>query len=187
MRKVIVNSTPLIALCKVNQLELLRELYTEITIPEAVFQEVTAKNDSVKRKILENGAWIHVQSVSDTIDRRMYKAKLHDGEVEVMILAQEIKADLVIIDDNAARKTAIYLSLLPPKFRGNLFISKKCEETAEIQLFPRIFHLKIQFALGRSSFRAADFLLSAAFSCPCSPSNRSLSGTIVHFAGQSFT
>jgi predicted nucleic acid-binding protein len=111
MRKVIVNSTPLIALCKVNQLELLRELYTEITIPEAVFQEVTAKNDSVKRKILENGAWIHVQSVSDTIDRRMYKAKLHDGEVEVMILAQEIKADLVIIDDNAARKTAIYLGL----------------------------------------------------------------------------
>jgi predicted nucleic acid-binding protein len=111
MRKVIVNSTPLIALCKVNQLELLRELYTEITIPEAVFQEVIAKNDSVKRKILENGAWIHVQSVSDTIDRRMYKAKLHDGEVEVMILAQEIKADLVIIDDNAARKTAIYLSL----------------------------------------------------------------------------
>lgn len=111
MRKVIVNSTPLIALCKVNQLELLRELYTEITIPEAVFQEVTAKNDSVKRKNLENGAWIHVQSVSDTIDRRMYKAKLHDGEVEVMILAQETKADLVIIDDNAARKTAIYLSL----------------------------------------------------------------------------
>jgi len=111
MRKVIVNSTPLIALCKVNQLELLRELYTEITIPEAVFQEVTAKNDSVKRKILENGAWIHVQSVSDTIDRRMYKAKLHDGEVEVMILAQEIKADLVIIDDNAARKTAVYLGL----------------------------------------------------------------------------
>ena len=111
MRKVIINSTPLIALCKVNQLELLRELYTEITIPEAVFQEITAKNDSVKRKILENGAWIHVQSVSDTIDRRMYKAKLHDGEVEVMILAQEIKADLVIIDDNAARKAAVYLGL----------------------------------------------------------------------------
>ena len=41
----------------------------------------------------------------------MYKAKLHDGEVEVIILAQEIKADLVIIDDNAARKTAVYLGL----------------------------------------------------------------------------
>lgn len=111
MRKVVVNSTPLIALCKVNRLELLKDLYGEITIPEAVFQEITAKNDAVKRKVLSNGAWIHIQAVSDTSDRRMYKAKLHDGEVEVMILAQEIHADLVIIDDNAARKTAVYLGL----------------------------------------------------------------------------
>ena len=111
MRKVVVNSTPLIALCKVNRLELLKDLYGEITIPEAVFQEITAKNDAVKRKVLANGAWIHIQAVSDTSDRRMYKAKLHDGEVEVMILAQEIHADLVIIDDNAARKTAVYLGL----------------------------------------------------------------------------
>ena len=95
MRKVIVNSTPLIALCKVNQLELLKELYAEITIPEAVFQEVTAKNDGVKRKLLENGAWIHVQAVSDTSDRRMYKAKLHDGEVEVIFLHRKSRRTLL--------------------------------------------------------------------------------------------
>lgn len=41
----------------------------------------------------------------------MYRAKLHDGEVEVMILAQEKGADLVIIDDHAAKKTAKYLGL----------------------------------------------------------------------------
>ena len=32
MRKVIVNSTPLIALCHVNQLNVLKQLYGEITI-----------------------------------------------------------------------------------------------------------------------------------------------------------
>lgn len=111
MRKVVVNSTPLIALCKINRLDLLRELYGEITIPEAVFHEVTLKNDAVKKKIMENSAWIHIQAISDDSDKRMYKAKLHDGEVEVMILAQELKADLVLIDDNAARKTAIYLGI----------------------------------------------------------------------------
>ena len=111
MRKVIVNSTPLIALSKINQLDLLKGLYGEVTIPEAVFHEVTAKNDSVKTKLLESRAWVHSQQVTDTSDKRMYKAKLHDGEVEVMILAQEVKADLVIIDDNAARKTALYLGL----------------------------------------------------------------------------
>jgi len=42
----------------------------------------------------------------------MYKAKLHDGEVEVMILAQEYEGDhLVIIDDGPARRTADYLGL----------------------------------------------------------------------------
>lgn len=41
----------------------------------------------------------------------MYKVKLHDGEVEVMLLAQETGADTVVIDDNAARKTAEYLGL----------------------------------------------------------------------------
>ena len=111
MRKVVVNSTPLIALCKIDRLDLLHELYGEIKITEAVFHEVTAKNDAFKIKILENGAWIHIQAISDSGDKRMYKAKLHDGEVEVMILAQELKADLVLIDDNAARKTAIYLGL----------------------------------------------------------------------------
>lgn len=42
----------------------------------------------------------------------MYQAKLHAGEVEVMILAQESPgADLVILDDNAAKKTAKFLGL----------------------------------------------------------------------------
>ena len=40
-----------------------------------------------------------------------YKTQLHDGEVEVMILAKEKKADLIIVDDNNAKKHAKYLGL----------------------------------------------------------------------------
>ena len=36
MRKVIVNSTPLIVLCGIGHLDILRKLYHEIYIPEAV-------------------------------------------------------------------------------------------------------------------------------------------------------
>ena len=111
MRKVIVNSTPLIALCKVNQLELLHRIYGEITIPQAVFNEVTQKNDLVKKEVA-SASWVHVEAVRDTKAKRMYRAKLHNGEVEVMILAQEHEGEhLVIIDDNAARKTAQFLGL----------------------------------------------------------------------------
>ena len=111
MRKVVVNSTPLIALGRVGRLRLLKELYQEIMIPQAVFREVTAKEDSVKRAVVQNLSWIKVCSISDETDKRMYRARLHDGEVEVMILAQERAADLVIIDDKAARRTADYLGL----------------------------------------------------------------------------
>ncbi len=111
MRKVIVNSTPLIALCKTDCLYILKELYGEIYIPEAVFHEVSAKNDSIREQIIDN-SWIHIEPVADLSSKRMYRAKLHDGEIEVMILAQEwAEEHLVIIDDYAARKTAEFLDL----------------------------------------------------------------------------
>lgn len=112
MRRVIVNSTPLIVLCNVGKLDLLRKLYKEIYIPQAVFDEVTEKQDSACQLLEESLDWIHVEKIRCQTDKKMYKAKLHDGEVEVMILAQEEKrADLVIIDDNAAKKTAKFLGL----------------------------------------------------------------------------
>lgn len=111
MRKVIVNSTPIIALSKAGRLHLLKELYGQISIPTAVKEEVTRKNDSVKAE-LESCDWIHVEPITDSTSKNMYKAKLHDGEVEVMILAQEHEGDhLVIIDDGPARRTAEYLGL----------------------------------------------------------------------------
>lgn len=46
MPKVVVNSTPLIILCNIGQLLLLKKLYGEIIIPEAVYKEVTVKKDT---------------------------------------------------------------------------------------------------------------------------------------------
>ena len=47
MRKVVVNTTPLIALSHVGRLDILKELYGEIIIPEAVYRELSAKEDSI--------------------------------------------------------------------------------------------------------------------------------------------
>ncbi len=125
MRRVIVNSTPLIILCKIGKLDILKKLYKEIIIPQAVFAEVTAKEDSVCRQVAGK-EWIHVKCIEDQSEKKMYRAKLHDGEVEVMVLAQEGKrADLVIIDDNAAKKTAKYLGLTVTGTIGVLLRAKK--------------------------------------------------------------
>ena len=107
---VIVNSTPLIALAGIGELDILKSVYGQITIPTAVFDEVTVKNGKIADSI-KAANWINVENIQDADSKKMYKAKLHAGEVEVMILAQEQHADLIVIDDNAAKKTATYLGL----------------------------------------------------------------------------
>ena len=129
MRKVIVNSTPLISLCKVGMLNLLKKMYGDITIPVSVFKEISRKNDVIREQV-SSSKWIHVESISENTNRKMYKAKLHDGEVEVMILAQEFNGEhLVVIDDGPARKTAEYLGLT---LTGTIGILIKAKENGYI-------------------------------------------------------
>lgn len=123
MDKVIVNSTPVIGLANIGRLDVLRQMYGAITIPQAVFDEI--KSPSVQRQVNANRNWIRVEQISDTSQKQMYRAKLHAGEVEVMILAQEKKADLVILDDNAAKKTAKFLGLRVIGTLGILVLAKK--------------------------------------------------------------
>lgn len=126
MRKVIVNTTPLIALSHVGQLNLLKELYGEIIIPQAVYEEVSVKVDSVCKKEVDSSLdWIRVEKISNQMAKDMYKTQLHEGEVEVMILAKEVAADVVIIDDANAKKYAKYLKLPVTGTLGVLLRSKQ--------------------------------------------------------------
>ena len=130
MPRVIVNSTPLIVLSNINHLSLLQKLYKDIYIPQAVFDEVTAKSDSACQQIKNNLDWIHVCKIKNENEKKMYRAKLHAGEVEVMILAQEDeKEDLLIIDDNSAKKPDKFLGL---KVTGSLGILLKAKKEALI-------------------------------------------------------
>ena len=86
MRKVIVNTTPLIALSHVRQLDILRKMYGEILIPQAVYQELSEKQKSVCKKQVDNSLdWIHIEKIRNEMAKSMYKTQLHDGEVEVMM------------------------------------------------------------------------------------------------------
>ena len=122
MRKVIVNTTPLIALAGIGHLNLLRQLYTEIMIPVAVYHEIISEP---ARSLVSAAEWITVEKITGTIQKSGFSSRLHAGEIEVIILVQEVGADLLIMDDNAAKKTAKYLGLTVTGTMGVLLRAKK--------------------------------------------------------------
>ncbi len=77
MRKVIVNTTPLIALAGIGQLDLLRQLYSEITIPRAVHYEIISEP---ARSLVSAASWITVKKVTGTVQKSAFSSRLHAGE-----------------------------------------------------------------------------------------------------------
>ena len=105
--KAISNTTPIIALSSIGQLELLKEMYKKIYIPGAVYDEIIIKKDSIAaRELLANKDWIIKTTVNDKFTKQILSSSIHIGEAEVIALANEIKADLIILDDYLARQYA---------------------------------------------------------------------------------
>ncbi len=110
--KVISNASPLIALTNIGQLELLNKLFQKVIIPEAVYKEVVEEGKDkpgateVKKTINQ---WIEVREVKNLDEVKALRAILDYGEAEVVVLAQEIKADLLILDNKEPRIFAKHL------------------------------------------------------------------------------
>ncbi|WP_462421470.1 DUF3368 domain-containing protein [Salinicoccus sp. Marseille-QA3877] len=126
MRKIVVNSTPLIALNNIGQLDLLEKVYGEVIIPTAVYEEVILDVKTVKpNDFIRESGFITIADIRNEEAKKVFETSLHKGEVEVMILANEIKADLCIIDDLLARKYAKYHNLKVTGTIGVLLKSKQ--------------------------------------------------------------
>ena len=124
---VVANATPLIALDAVGCLHLLPALYTEIHIPEAVYNEVVvAGAGRAGAAGVSDAAWIVPHAVSDELASELQtKRGLGAGESETLVLAQELRAEFVLLDDRAARRVARQLNLPLLGTVGVLLIAKK--------------------------------------------------------------
>lgn len=95
------NSSCLIALESIHRLDLLRNLYGNLAVPEAVAAECGALIPS----------WIDVLPVQNHAQVRTLQLHLGAGESETIALAGEVSAQRVILDDKKARHIARQLKL----------------------------------------------------------------------------
>jgi len=110
--KIVVNATPLIALSLIDQLALLNQLFDEVIIPSAVYQEVVGSGANKPGAIeIQNAQWIQIQSVEPTSNLEPLLLGLDSGELQVILLALSIKPDWVIIDEKLGRRVAQAMGL----------------------------------------------------------------------------
>lgn len=101
---VISNSTPLISLSKINKISLLQELFGKVVIPNAVYDEVTVQGKG--RAGWNLPSYIEMKRITNTMSSQFLQAQLDYGESEAIVLAKEMNADLLILDEKKARNIA---------------------------------------------------------------------------------
>lgn len=124
MALVVADAGPVIALAKTGQLTILRQLFTEITLPDAVWHESQVKPGEDSRLIaqaVEEG-WITVVTVARSL---RFPLSLHDGEIEALELACQRDDVLLVLDDQLARREAARLKL---NFIGTVRVLALAEE-----------------------------------------------------------
>jgi predicted nucleic acid-binding protein len=110
MLKIVSNTTPIISLLKLSRLDILQKLYGEILIPKAVFDEIEAGRDKNYYQDLSKIDWIKITNIKDTRSVK-YFMDLDTGEAEAIVLATEINADLIILDEKLGRFHAKHADL----------------------------------------------------------------------------
>lgn len=103
---VVADTSPINYLVLIDAVGVLSELYENIVIPNAVYEELRAAETPGKvRDFAENlPVWLEVKQSVVLLDAEL--SKLDAGEREAIALTEELNADALIIDERAGREEA---------------------------------------------------------------------------------
>ena len=155
---IVSDTTPLITLMKLKQLELLKKMFKKIIIPQAVYDELTVnplyKNEA---EFIQETSYIKVVRVQEleAVEKVMEENKLDIGESEAIVLYKEKSAKLLLMDERKGRRVAM---------------SKKCNVMGTTGIIVNSVYegymskeecIKCHAILSESNIRIKDSLLSA--------------------------
>jgi predicted nucleic acid-binding protein len=103
----VLDSSALITLARIGRLDLLRQIAGCVHIPEAVYEEVVQAGQGRHGSgEVAQAQWISRHQVQDEGAVVRLRARLGKGEAEAIVLARELQADVLILDDATARRVA---------------------------------------------------------------------------------
>ena len=116
MHKIVISDTScLIILHKIGELDILRKVYESVTTTPEVAVEFG----------YELPDWIRIEDVKDKKYQEFLETQIDWGEASAIALAKEMEAPVLLLDDLKARKLALKLNL---KITGTLGVITKAKQ-----------------------------------------------------------
>lgn len=141
---VVSNTSPLIALAKINQFVIFQKLFQTVLIPKAVSDEFLQNCTPIEKTHFQSACEDCIEIVEVNKPFQTFSRRLGEGEQEALILAIQKSADLVIIDDRKALNEASDLNLIAVSTRAILKMAAEKEIITDYQT--------LEVALKKESF-----------------------------------
>ncbi len=95
---IVADTTPLSELAKVGHLNLLRDVFGQVTIPQEVYREVTTGSHPAIA-VVKLATWIEVRPIFDVqkLSILQRSTNLDLGECAAIVLTEEIGADQIYL------------------------------------------------------------------------------------------
>ena len=129
------NTSPLSNLAIIGRLDLVREQLRHIIIPLAVRAELARNPNPAARQALEaafSDGWIEGVGLDTPVTDEL-RLSLDIGEAEALTLALQRKADLILLDESAARLRASELGIAHTGVLGILRQARKAGRISSLK------------------------------------------------------
>jgi len=134
--KAVSNTTPLRYLIAIEQDRLLGRLFEKVFVPVAVHEELTdAKTpEIVRRRVVSLPAWFEVRTV-DEARMPTFPVTLHRGEQQAILLAEALRVDVLLIDEQIGRTIALSRNI---PLSGTLGVLERADRMGFVSNFPQV-------------------------------------------------
>ena len=134
--KAVSNTTPLRYLIAIEQEHLLGQLFEKVFVPVAVHEELSDARtpESVRNRVLSLPAWFEVLTVQE-IQGTAFPVTLHRGEREAILLAEALRVDMLLIDEQIGRTIALSRNL---PLSGTLGVLERADRMGLVSDLPQV-------------------------------------------------
>ena len=125
---VVSDTSPILNLAIINQLDLLQQQFTEVLIPPAVLAELMPETKFPEAETIQQAqeaGWLQAVELKDTRLKRALRLEVDEGEAAAIALALELGFEQILMDERDGRIKAKAMGLRPVGVLGILLRAKR--------------------------------------------------------------